>query len=252
MELEGQVAIVTAGGSVGIGRAVCLALAQRGATVIVTDRSGTRAVKVSAEIEATGGTSVGREMDVTRRDQVETVIQGVVAQFGRIDVLVNNAGVSIPCPVTTMTDETWDIVLNVNLRGMFWCTRAVLPTMIARRYGRIINLSSYVAFAGSEELAHYAAAKAGVLGFTKSLAREVGRYNILVNAVAPGIILNEHLEKNRAQFSKSIVDELERGTPLGRQGSPEDVAEAIVFLATQAARFITGGTIPLTGGLYMI
>jgi 3-oxoacyl-[acyl-carrier protein] reductase len=250
--LVGRTAVVTAGGGVGIGRAVCLALAERGAKVIVTDRSAPRAAQVATELLKRGAQSASAELDVTRHAHVDGVMRQLAEEHGPIEILVNNAGISIPCPVLSMTDDTWDAVMNVCLRGMFWCTRAVLPAMVARGFGRIVNLASYLAFAGGEDQAHYAAAKAGVIAFTKSLAREVGRHGITVNAVAPGIILNEHLDKNRNQLSKAVLDELERGTSLGRQGAPEDVAKVIAFLASAQAGFVTGATVPVTGGLYMV
>ena len=252
MDLGGQVGLVTAGGGVGIGRAIALALAEHGAAVAVTDRSAERAAGVAAEIRARGGASASWALDVTARAQVDEVVAAVVTAFGRIDVLVNNAGISLPCPVVSMSDELWDRVVGVSLRGTFLMSRAVLPTMIAQRYGRIVNLASYVAFVGSEDLAHYAAAKAGVVAFTKSLAREVGRHGITVNALAPGVIFNERLEKDRSYFSGSVRADIERGTALGRHGAPEDVAGTAVFLVSPAGGFVTGATIPVTGGLSMI
>jgi NAD(P)-dependent dehydrogenase (short-subunit alcohol dehydrogenase family) len=245
------VAVVTAGGGYGIGRAVCLELAARGAYVAVTDKSGKRATKVSEEIAAKGGKSSAWELDVTRSEHVDEIFSVIAAAAGPVDTLVNNAGVSIPCPTADMSNDLFDHVLKVSLYGTFYCCRKVLKPMIEAGFGRIVNVSSYVAFAGSPDLAHYGAAKAGISGFTKSLALEVGRSNITVNAVAPGIILNEHLNANRAQFSKEIQERLEKGTALGRHGQPEDVAAAVLSFVASRDSFLTGVTLPVTGGLFM-
>lgn len=252
MTLEGRVAVVTAGAGAGIGRAAALALAAQGAYVAVTDRSGKRALAVAEEITRAGGRSGGFELDVTRSGDVDEVFGRIEDAAGPIGILVNNAGVSIPCPVAEMSDEMFAQVVGVSLNGTFYCTRRALRSMTRERFGRIVNVSSYVAFAGSPDLAHYGAAKAGVVGFTKSLALEVGRFNITVNAVAPGIILNAHLEANRAQFSQEIRDRLEKGTAVGRHGGPEDVVDAILFFATARDPFVTGATLPVTGGLFML
>lgn len=252
MTLDGRIALVTAGGGFGIGLATCVALANAGAIVIVTDRNGERALKVARSIMDNGGSAHGFGLDVTRSDDVNAVFDTIASTIGPIDILVNNAGVSIPSSVVDMSDDLFDRVVGVSLRGTFLCTRKALRSMIGRCFGRIVNVSSYVAFSGSPDLAHYAAAKAGIVGFTKATALEVGRYNITVNAVAPGIILNEHLEANRNQFSQDIREHLEKGTPRGRNGRPEDVAEAILFLASSPNGFITGATIPVTGGQFII
>jgi 3-oxoacyl-[acyl-carrier protein] reductase len=250
--VEGKVALVTAGGGYGIGLATSIALAAGGATVVVTDKSGERAHKAALSISNKGGKAFGRALDVTQSKDVDAVFSAVAEEIGPIDILVNNAGISVPTAVVDMSEELFDRVVNVSLRGTFLCTRKVLRGMIDRRFGRIVNVSSYVAFSGSPDLAHYAAAKAGIVGFTKATALEVGKYNITVNAVAPGIILNEHLEANRAQFSEDIRAHLEKGTPRGRPGQPEDVAEAIVFLAGSKGGFVTGVTLPVTGGQFII
>jgi NAD(P)-dependent dehydrogenase (short-subunit alcohol dehydrogenase family) len=252
MLIEKRVALVTAGGGYGIGRSACLQLAKNGAFVAVTDRSGKRAAAVAAEIRSAGGRADSWELDVTDPTGVETVFAEVASRLGPIEILVNNAGVSIPCPVSEMTNEAFDKVVGVSLYGTFYCARTAIRGMMERRFGRIVNISSYVAFAGSPDLAHYGAAKAGIVGFTKSLALEVGRFNITVNAIAPGIILNEHLRANRSQFSPEIQERLEKGTPLGRHGEPDDIAAAVLFFAATPDSFVTGTTLPVSGGLYMI
>jgi 3-oxoacyl-[acyl-carrier protein] reductase len=251
MRLANKVAIVTAAAGAGIGQATARALAREGVHVIVSDAHARRPFAVAEEIASSSGVkAVGIQCDVSNRVQVENMIELALKEFGRIDILVNNAGTTHNVPVVEMTDEVWELVINVNLKGTFYCSRAVLPTMIQQRSGRIINLSSAAAWMGSDEGAHYCAAKAGIMGFTRRLAKEVAPYNITVNAIAPGFIWNEFLAKTPG-LPPGYFDEIRKQIPLGRDGRPEDVANAIVFLSSEEASYITGQTLCISGGWYM-
>ena len=248
MRFAGKIAIVTGAAGAGIGQATVRAFAQEGANVVVSDAHARRPFEVARDISSNLGVkALGVQCDVSNREQVEMLVKQTLAEFGRIDILVNNAGIDRYSSIVDMTDETWDLIINVNLKGAFYCLRAVLPTMIKQQSGRIINLTSPVSFWGAENDAAYCAAKAGVAALTKSAAREVARFNILVNAVAPSA-WNPFLSKN---VPEEGLKKAARETPLGRLGRPEDIAKVIVFLASEDAGFMTGDTISVTGGLFM-
>ncbi len=251
MRLANKVAIITGAAGVGIGQGIARRFAQEGASVVVSDAHGVRPFAAAAEIAAKyNARTLGVQCNVTNRQQVDDMVKKTLSEFGRIDILVNNAGIANPAPVVDMTDEAWDLVINVNLKGTFYCCRAVLPTMIKQKSGRIINFSSFVAWTGStDEGANYCAAKAGIIAFTKTLAREVAEYEITANTITPALIYNEFMVK--AGVSQGRLDPLKRDTPIKKPGTPEDIAAAAVFLASNEARFITGESLGVTGGLYM-
>jgi 3-oxoacyl-[acyl-carrier protein] reductase len=242
--MEGRVALVT-GASRGIGRAVALALASRGARVVAAARAD-HADAVVNEIRIAGGHAEAASLDVTDAASVETGIAAVLARAGRLDVLVNNAGIARDQLMLRMKRADWDAVLSTNLTAAFTCTQAVLKPMVRQRSGRIVNVASVVGQAGNAGQANYAASKAGLIGFTKALALEVASRGITVNAVAPGLIATD---MTRAMSEDARAEWAER-IPLGRLGTPEDVAHAVVFLASEEASYITGQVLAVNGGMY--
>jgi 3-oxoacyl-[acyl-carrier protein] reductase len=245
LDLSGKVAIVT-GASRGIGRAVAVGLASRGATVVAVAR-GDNASGTTAEIQAAGGAAVAASADVTDRASVDAVIARAVEQFGRIDILVNNAGITRDQLLMRMKADDWDQVIATNLTAAFGCAQAVIKPMIKQRSGRIISISSVVGQSGNAGQANYAASKAGLIGFSKALAREVASRNITVNVVAPGLI---DTDMTRGMTDRAQGDWAAQ-IPLGRLGAVEDVAAAVCFLASDEASYITGQVLAVNGGMYM-
>jgi 3-oxoacyl-[acyl-carrier protein] reductase len=247
MTLAGQVALVT-GGSRGIGAAIARDLAAAGAHVVVSCRTQReQADAVVADIAARGGSAEAVTFDVASGDEVDAAVRGIIERRGKIDVLVNNAGVSADALILRISDEQWQRVLDVNLKGVFHCTKAVTRPMMRARAGRIINVSSVVGVTGNAGQAAYAAAKAGIIGFTKSTARELASRNITANVVAPGFIETDMTEA----LDASARDSYQALIPLGRIGRGEDVAAAVTFLAGPGASYITGQVIHINGGLYV-
>jgi 3-oxoacyl-[acyl-carrier protein] reductase len=245
--LDGKVAVVT-GASRGIGRAIALELANRGARVVVNyNRSADAAADVVAAIEAEGGQATAVQADVSDLSQARALIQAAVKAYGRLDVLVNNAGVTRDQLILMMKEEDWDMVVRVNLKSLFNTCKAAARVMVRQRCGRIVNISSVSGIAGQGGQTNYSAAKAGVIGFTKSLAKELGSRQVTVNAVAPGLIPTDLTADLAEELCQKAIDL----TPLGRLGRAEEVAYAVAFLASEEAAFITGAVLPVDGGLVM-
>ncbi len=244
--LKGKVAIVT-GASRGIGRSLALTMADQGVKLVLSARNGEALAQLVAEIQAAGGSAVAVPGDVSSATAANELIDAGIKAFGRIDVLVNNAGITRDALLLRMKDEDWDDVLNINLKGAFLCIRAAAKVMSKQRYGRIINISSVVGEMGNAGQANYCASKAGLLGLTKSVARELARRNVTVNAITPGFIVTDMTEA----LPEKTREDLAAQIPLGRLGSADDVAHAVIFLASDLAGYITGQTLGVNGGMYM-
>lgn len=241
-----RTALIT-GASRGIGKACAHALASAGHRVVLAARSVRNLDEVATSLRANGAEAFVIEMDVASRDSVGAATAKASKEFGRIDVLVNNAGVTKDGLTVRMKQTDWEVVLQTNLSGAFYAIQQVLPAMMRERWGRIINISSVVGEMGNPGQANYVASKAGLIGLTKSLAREVGSRNITVNAVAPGFIETDMTHGLTDELKQKMIDQ----TPLGRMGSVEDVAAAVKFLASDEASFITGHVLDVNGGIYM-
>jgi NAD(P)-dependent dehydrogenase (short-subunit alcohol dehydrogenase family) len=247
MELTGKRAIVTGAGN-GIGRASALRLAAEGAAVAAVDLLADAAADTAAAIQVAGGRALSLEVDVTRRAEVEAMVERVRAAWDGVDILLNNAGGSLTSHFVDLNEDEWDQVVNLNLKAAYLCARPVAGLMVAQRAGRIVNVTSNYGVTGSGVRAHYSAAKAGVIGLTKAMALELAPYGITVNAVGPGPTGTERV---RGHYTPEQWAERGRGIPLGRCGEPEDLAEAVLFLASDRARYVTGQTLHVNGGLVM-
>lgn len=246
MKLKDRVAVITGAGR-GIGRAIALELAREGASLACWDIDGETADQTAQEIESTGRSALSFRLDVTHLDQVSAAVEEVLGRFFRIDILVNNAGITRDNLLVRMSSQEWDQVMDVNLKGAFNCTKAVIRQMMKQKSGRIVNIASVVGLMGNPGQANYCASKAGIIGFTKSVAKELASRAITVNAVAPGFIETEMTkglgDRNRGVFLQAI--------PLGRFGKPEDVARLVSFLVSEDAGYLTGQVINVDGGLLM-
>ncbi len=244
MSLQGEIALVT-GASRGIGKAIAEQLAAQGATVIGTATSDKGADNISAYLKDTGGK--GMNLNVTDADSIKGVIKAITDEFGAISILVNNAGITRDNLLMMMKDDQWDDIINTNLTSIFRLSKAVIRPMMKARKGRIINIGSVVGLTGNPGQTNYSAAKAGLLGFSKSLAREIGSRNITVNTVAPGFIDTDMTRELPEEQREALISQI----PLSRLGDPADIAHAVTFLASPQAAYITGETINVNGGMYM-
>lgn len=244
--LHGKTAIIT-GGSQGIGRATAERFANEGAAVVVADINDDAGADVVTDIEASGGKAAFFSVDVTDSDEAQAMVDHAAERFGGVDILVNNAGITRDATIKKMSEEAFDQVVAVNLKGVFNCTKAVLPVMTESSSGRILNAASVVGLYGNFGQTNYVATKSGVIGMTKTWARELGRDGITVNAVAPGFIETPMVDT----VPQKVLDQLTGRTPLGRLGTPEDIANAYLFLASDDAAFITGAILSVDGGLVL-
>ncbi len=245
-EFSGRIAIVTGSGK-GIGHRIALELAARGATVVTNDVTGCCADDTLEEIRQMGGDGLAITADVSDAAQVENLVKTVLDTYGQIDILVNNAGTTRDNLIVRMDEDDWDLILRVNLKSAWLCSKAVIRPMMRKKYGRIVNISSASGIMGQAGQTNYSASKAGMLGMTRALAREVASRGITVNAVAPGFVQTALVEK----MPQDILEELTRLIPVGRTGQVEDVAYAVAFLASDQASYITGQVLSVDGGLVM-
>ena len=246
MQLQDKVAIVT-GASRGIGAAIAQKFCEEGANVMLCSRSEASVAVVAEPLAEKGFNAKFVQADVSQKSDVEALVNLTLNEFSRIDILVNNAGITRDTLLMRMKDEDWDAVLHSNLTGTMYCARAVLRTMMRQKSGRIINVSSVIGLMGNAGQANYAASKAGIIGLTKSLAKEIGSRGITVNAIAPGFITTDMT----ADFSEADLERIRAMIPLAAFGTPEDVAELSLFLASDASRYITGQAIQVDGGMVM-
>jgi 3-oxoacyl-[acyl-carrier protein] reductase len=246
LKLAGRVALVT-GAAQGIGKAVALLLARNGADIVVSDINLEKAEETANEIRSIGRKALAVKVDVAHWNDVEQMVEVILEKFAKIDILVNNAGITRDKLILRMTEEDWDAVLDVNLKGTFHCTKAVVRHMAKQRSGKIINIASVVGEMGNASQANYSASKAGVIGLTKTIAREFAQRGININAIAPGYIETPMTEV----LPEKVKEELKKLIPMERLGKPEDVAEAVLFLASEESSYITGHVLNVNGGIYM-
>jgi len=246
MDFKGQVGIVT-GGTRGIGKAIAAELAQKGVNLVVAARTLETAHEVAVSLSTRDVKVLGMKLDVSNAKEVEKVFEATRKEFGRVDILVNNAGITKDGLLMRMSEDAWDAVMDINLKGVFLCSREAIKDMTRQRYGRIVNITSVAAFMGNPGQANYSASKAGIVGFTKTVAREYAVRGVTVNAVAPGFIETAMTDV----LPVNIKDEMKKLIPLGRFGTVNDVAQAVVFLASPDAGYITGQVIHVNGGMYM-
>ena len=245
MKFEGQVALVT-GASRGIGAAIALELARKGLKVVGTATTDVGAAKIAEALSAYPGCS-GRTLDVTQSGAGEAMVDAIAKEYGGLQVLVNNAGITRDNLAMRMKDDEWDAVMEANLKGVFRMSRAVMRTMMKQRFGRIINITSVVGASGNPGQANYAAAKAGVAGMTRALARELGSRNITVNCIAPGFVETDMTASLSEEQQKTLLGQI----PLGHLGKPSDIAHAVAYLASPGASYVTGQELHVNGGMYM-
>jgi len=253
MKLKGKTALV-AGGGRGIGRCIALALAREGADIAVGDLVGENADSVRDEIKALRVNALACKVDLTKRVEVEQMVEKVLSQFGQLDILVNSAGWDKLEPFLESSEETWERILAINFKSVLYTAKAVLPHMISRGSGKIVNISSDAGRVGSSWEAVYSGAKGAVIAFSKTLAREVARYKINVNVVCPGLTDTPLLEAVRSQSpqTEKLIDAVTKATPFRRVAKPEEIAEAVLFFASPSADFVTGQTLSVSGGLTMV
>ncbi len=246
MEFKEQTVMVT-GGARGIGKAIAENFAGKGANLVIADISLEAAEATAGEIAAQGVKARALKLDVSKSAEIENAFSAIVKEFGRIDVLVNNAGITRDSLILRMKEEDWDTVISVNLKGVFLCTKEAVKIMVKQRYGRIVSIASVVAFMGNPGQANYGASKAGIIGLTKTTAREYASRGITVNAVAPGFIATAMTD----ELNENIKQEMLKSIPAGKFGSVADVANAVVFLTSPDSGYITGQVIHVNGGMYM-
>jgi 3-oxoacyl-[acyl-carrier protein] reductase len=246
MDFRNQVAIVT-GGARGIGRAIAEGLAKKGVNLAIADINIDTAIETASDLTKLGIKAIGMKLDVSNPEEVKKTFGDVKKEFNRIDILINNAGITKDGLMIRMKDEDWDAVMAINLKGVFLCSRQAIRDMSQQRYGRIVNISSVAAFMGNPGQANYSASKAGIMGLTKTAAKEYASRGITVNAVAPGFITTAMTDV----LPENVKEEMKKLIPLGRFGTVEDVANAVVFLASPESGYITGQVIHVNGGMYM-
>ncbi|MBI3304690.1 MAG: SDR family oxidoreductase [Deltaproteobacteria bacterium] len=252
MSLSGKNAVVT-GGASGIGRGICLRLARDGANVAILDLNLADAEKVAGEITALGRKAVACQVDVVNRAQIDTAVERVHKELGPVHILVNDAGIGKFVFLAQMSEAEWDEMIGIHLKGTFNCTKAAVQDMIDAKWGRIVSISSTAGLGGATGLVHYSAAKAGIVGFTKALAHELGPMGITVNAIAPGLIDTPILRKDEAitERMQQFIDMTVRRSPVRRVGEPDDIAAACAYLCSEEASFFTGQVVSPNGGMYM-
>ncbi|NLY76644.1 MAG: 3-oxoacyl-[acyl-carrier-protein] reductase [Tissierellia bacterium] len=247
MDLSGKIALVT-GGSRGIGREIAIELAKHGASIAISYVSNEeKAIEVIESIQEYSVKAMCVKADVSREEEVERLVDTVKKQLGPIDILVNNAGINMDALLIRMKTQEWDQVIDTNLKGTYLCTRLVAKDMLKKRYGKIINITSVAGVAGNIGQSNYSASKAGIIGFTKAVAKELASRNINVNAIAPGLIETDMAQALKEEIRESLI----KSVPMGRLGSPKDIANIVVFLASDKSDYITGQTINVDGGMIM-
>ncbi len=242
---EERMAAVVTGSAQGIGKAIAKKLAEDGANVVISDINEELARKTAEEISALGVQAIAVKTDVSKPGDAEKLIAATVEKFGKIDYLVNNAGITRDNLSIRMSEQEWDMVLNINLKGVFLCSQQAAKAMMKKRFGRIVNIASVSGILGTAGQANYASSKAGVMALTKTMARELGARNITVNAIAPGFIITEMTD----QLPEKVKEEYLKQIPLKRGGTPEDIANVVAFLVSPAAAYITGTTLNVSGGM---
>ncbi len=246
MKLKGKNALIT-GAAQGIGKSIALGMAKEGSNVAVADVNVDMAETTASEIQSFGVNGIPIKLDVSRHDDVTAAFETCIKELGSVDILVNNAGITKDTVLLRMKEDDWDAVININLKGSFLCAKEAVKIMAKQRYGKIISISSVVAFMGNPGQANYSSSKAGLIGLTKTIAREYAARGIRANAVAPGFIQTAMTDV----LSDTVKDEMKKAIPLGQFGSPDDVASAVIFLASKDADYITGQVIHVNGGMYM-